>query len=132
VFLTVWLTASAAFPPCCWSMVYAHAHQQTPDIASTEAPSAEHHHPHHASGDSAAVDGTESVLSSLPADDCDTGSIDAATTMGVVKRGVVHPATRSAGDLVAPRISARNVARSDTAPPGTTTLTAAFLRPLRI
>ena len=131
VFLAIWLVAAAGFPPCCWSMVYAHAHQQTPDIASSDATSAEHHHAHHESDDSDAVDGTGSVLSSIPAYDCDTESIDAATTMGVAKRGAMRPAAQSAADFVAPRVSAHKVARSDTAPPGTT-FNSAFLNPLRV
>jgi hypothetical protein len=127
----VWLSVGTAYPACCWSMASAHAHQQTPAIASSNATSAEHHHAHHKADDSDAVDGTGSVLSSSPAYDCDTEFIDAAATMGVAKRGAMRPAARSAADFVAPRVSAHKVARADTAPPGTT-LNSAFLNPLRV
>ena len=122
LFLTVWLTAAAAFPPCCWSMVYAHEHRQTP---------AEHHHDHHSSGVSEPVDAAIPVLSSTPAYDCDTAFADATTTTGVVKRSAMRPATACGADPVVPTPSAHAVPRSDTSPPGST-CSPAFLSPLRI
>lgn len=130
-FLTVWFMTAAAFPLCCWSMAYAHEHQRTTDIASSDATSPEHRHDRHERDDSDAAGGTASVLSSIPAYDCDTGLTDAATTMGVVTRAAMRPAAESAAGCAAPRVSAHKVARSDTAPPGTT-FNSAFLNPLRI
>ena len=131
VFLAVWLTAAAAFPPCCWSMAYAHEHQQTPDTAAGHATPSEHHHGHHESDDSDAVAGTASVLSSIHAYDCDAEFDDAAATPGVVKRALMRPAAEGAADFVVPTISAHYASRSNTSPPGST-VTSAFLKPLRI
>ena len=131
LFLTVWLTAAAAFPPCCWSMAYAHEHQQTPDVARSDATSAEHHHDHPGSGDTRAVRGTESVLSSMSAYNCDVEFADSATTLSSVQRGAMHPTAESAVDFVVQTRSARDIPRSDTSPPGST-FPSAFLSPLRI
>ena len=130
VFLTVWLTAAAAFPPCCWSMTYAHEHQETPDGSRSDAAAAEHHH--HGSADSVAPSGTTSVLSSVPAYDCDTESVDAATITSAARPPAdARLAGDSAVDVVAPPVSARMFARADLSPPGTSS-SAAFLSPLRI
>ena len=131
VFLAMWLTAASAFPPCCWSMSSAHAHQPVPDSAPSDAAtSAEHHHNHHGNDDSDAVGGAAPALSSIAAYDCDAELADAAATMAVVKRAALRPMAESAADFVVP-ISAHAVAGSNTSPPGST-FTSAFLSPLRI
>src|SRR5688500_9057453 len=118
LFLTVWLTAAAALPPCCWSMTYAHEHQDTQDRFMSDAPAAEHHH--HGSAESVAPSGTTSVLSSIPAYDCDTESADAATITSPAKRPAdAGVAGETAVDIVAPRVSAHIFARTDLSPPGT-------------
>lgn len=131
VFLTVWLTAAAAFPPCCWSMASAHAHQPTADRAPGAGTSAGHHHDHHGRGDANTAAGTVSVVSAVPADDCDAEFADAATTMGAVKRAALRPAPQSAAAFVLPAVSGPDVASPDSSPPGAS-FTSAFLSPLRI
>lgn len=130
LFLTVWLTAASAFPPCCWSMTYAHEHQETPDGSGSDARTAEHHH--HGSAGSVAPSGTTSVLSSIPAYDCDTASAEAATLTSAA-RLTAHAglAGERASDVVVPPVSRRVFARADLSPPGTSS-SAAFLNPLRI
>ena len=130
LFLTVWLTAAAAFPPCCWSMTYAHEHQETPDGSRSDAAAAEHHH--HGSADSVAPSGTASVLSSVPAYDCDTESADAATITSAPRPPAdARVAGDTSVDMVAPPVSAHMFARGALSPPGTSS-GAAFLSPLRI
>lgn len=131
VFLTVWLAAAGAFPPCCWSMGSAHEHQQPGDVASGDPAPAAHHHDHHGSGDSDAVEVSESAVSPSPVHDCDADRINAAATTGVVKRAAVRPAAEKAARFVAPTVAARETARSDSAPPHAT-LNSAFAGPLRI
>jgi hypothetical protein len=130
LFLTVWLTAAAAFPPCCWSMTYTHEHQQAPGSAGSDASSAEHHH--HGSAASIAVDGTTSVLSAIPAYGCDTEPADAATMTSAARPPAdARPAGKTAMDFVVPPMSTHVVARADLSPPGATS-SSAFLNPLRI
>lgn len=131
LFLTVWLTAVAAFPPCCWSMTYAHQHQEMPDSSRSGASSAEHHH-HDGSAESVAAAGSTSVLSSFPTYDCDTAFADAATITSAAKSpSDAHMAGDTAVDIVAPPTSTHVVARADLSPPGAT-FSSAFLNPLRI
>jgi hypothetical protein len=131
VFLTVWLTAAGAFPPCCWSMASADAHQQAPDTASSDATPSAHHRDHHGSGDADSGTYTESLLSALPASDCDAELADATTTAGVAKRVALRPALAKSDASIPPPTSEHDVVRSDTSPPGSS-LTPAFLSPLRI
>jgi hypothetical protein len=130
VFLTVWLTAAAAFPPCCWSMTYAHEHSETQDRSMGDAATDEHHH--HGSAESVAPSTTSSVLSSIPAYDCDTESADAATITSAPRLPAdAGVAGERASDVVVPPELARAFTRADLSPPGTT-FSAAFLNPLRI
>src|SRR5687767_2555263 len=130
VFLTVWLTAAAAFPPCCWSMTYAHEHPETQDRSRGDAATDEHHH--HGSADSVAPSAISSVLSSIPAYDCDTESADAATITSAPRlpadAGLVG---ERASDVVVSPVLARALARADLSPPGAP-FSAAFLNSLRI
>jgi hypothetical protein len=130
LFLTVWLTAATAFPPCCWSMTYAHEHQETSDGSRDDAAAAEHHH--HGTADTVAASATSFVLSAIPAYDCDTESADAATITSV-PRLPIHAglASERASDVVVPALSTRAFAHADLSPPGTSS-SAAFLSPLRI
>lgn len=130
LFLTVWLTAATAFPPCCWSMTYAHEHQQAPDSSRSDASSAEHHH--HQGTASIAADGTTSVLSALPVYGCNTEPADAATITSAARLPAdARPAGKTAVDFDLPPISTHVVAPADLSPPGATS-SSAFLNPLRI
>jgi hypothetical protein len=131
VFLTVWLTAAGAFPPCCWSMPSAHAHQQAAAGAPIDATPAAHHHEHHGTGDADTDAGPESVVSALAASDCDAAFADAATTTGAVKRAALRPALSNTDASILPSTSGHDGARSDTSPPGSS-FPSAFLSPLRI
>ena len=131
LFLTVWLTAATALPLCCWSMSSAHAHQQAADSAASDATPAPHHHEHHGGGDSETGTDPASVVSAVPAHDCDAAFADAATTTGIVKRAALRPAPADSYVSILPHASGHDVARSDTSPPGSS-FTSSFLSPLRI
>lgn len=133
IFLSLWLTAATAFPPCCWSMGDAHEHQQAPDIAQSHAASNEHHHDHHGGDDpNPDVVGTAvPAPSMIPSYDCDATLADTAMTAGVVTRAVLRPTGTDASASVVPTVSAHEVAGSDTSPPGAA-VNSAFLSPLRI
>src|SRR5688572_21200675 len=77
LFLTVWMTAVAAFPPCCWTMTVAHEHQPQEVAEPSAAPS--HDHQHHSSAEPAAPAAALSV-SAVPAHDCDTDGVEAIVT----------------------------------------------------
>ena len=131
LFLVVWLTVTAAIPACCWSMAYAHEHEQASDIPPSDAMSGEHHHDHHENVDSGALDGTAPVLSSISGYNCDAEFADAATILRGAQPTALRPIAEGAVDSLVPALSAHDVPRSDTSPPGST-FTSAFLSPLRI
>jgi hypothetical protein len=108
-------------------MAYAHEHQRTMDIASSDATSAGHHHAHHKADDSDAVDGTGSVFSSIPAHDCDTEPADAVAT----PRAPLSPVDLRVATAVAPPAPASRIVLWDFAPPGASS-ESAYLNPLRI
>src|SRR5687767_2427683 len=88
LFLTVWVTAVAAFPPCCWSMTVAHEHQPQAVAAASVAPSHDHHH-HHGSAQPSVPTAAQSV-SAVPAHDCDTKGADAIATSRPSRLSIDH------------------------------------------
>jgi hypothetical protein len=128
LFLTVWLTATAAFPPCCWSMASAHDHQTQQE--ATAGTDQSHDHQHHDSTDSAAP-ASVPVMSAVPAHDCDTASAEAVATPRTPLSFADLRAMCDSIDIAVPQPSVRFVVHPDYAPPGASSASA-FLNPLRI
>jgi hypothetical protein len=129
LFLTVWMTAVAAFPPCCWSMTVAHEHQAQEAAAPSAARSHDHHH--HGSAEPAAP--AEALpVSAVPAHDCDTEGSEAIATPRPARSSIDHRMVIAAPVAFAmPHESSLHPSLIETAPPGTS-FDSAFLNPLRV
>jgi hypothetical protein len=129
LFLTVWTTAVAAFPPCCWSMAVAHEHQPQEVAAPSAASSHEHHH--HSSAEPAAP-ATALSVSAVPAHDCDTDAAEAIATPRPSRSSIDHRMVIAApAAFTMPHASALRSSLIEIAPPGTS-FDSAFLNPLRV
>jgi len=129
VFLTVWLTAAASFPPCCWAMANAHDHRAPQEAAASPVRSHDHHH--HGTNVSTAPTAALAV-SAVPAHDCDTEPAEAVATPRAPLSSVdLRAATEISAAGMAPHASASRVDLSVFAPPGALS-DSAFLNPLRI
>jgi hypothetical protein len=127
--LIVWLTASASFPPCCWSMVSAHDHQARPTAAPGNVQSHDHHH--HDMADSAVPAAPVPAVSPI-AHDCDTAFIEAVTTPRTSFSSVdFRPTGAGSANLVVTQVSVTWRERRNSDPPGGSSRTA-FLNPLRL
>jgi hypothetical protein len=127
VVLTVWLTATTALAPCCWSISYAQS-DAAPQTAS--AIQSHHHHHHHAAA--AGIDGTLTVTA-IPSHDCDRDSADAiASARGISSFDDMKAAGAvTARGLVIRPMAAMGIRHFDLAPPGGPP-PSAFLNPLRV
>ena len=96
VYLTAWLTVSAAFPPCCWSMANGHDHHPRP--ASVGAASASHeHHGHMPVGAGATIPASQSIIRQDVRQQCDAAPADAVVTSTANPSRVDVPAMGSSG-----------------------------------
>ena len=133
VWLVVWLTAVASFPPCCWSMANAHEHQGPNNVSSGshfQSPEPQHHH--HGSARPAGPAQAVPAMSARPAHGCDTDSAEAVATPRAAHSRVDMRAARATAAVDAvPQVSAPLAVRSDFGPPGASP-GSAFLNPLRI
>jgi hypothetical protein len=128
--LIVWLTASASFPPCCWSMANARDHQAQHNASRTDFHADAHHH--HDNADSAVPATRASLMSPIPAHNCDRESVEAVATTRVTLSSVgLRAAGASSVDAVVPQAAALGAERSDSSPPGRLS-GSAFLNPLRL
>ena len=129
VFLTVWLTATAAFPPCCWSMTATHEHPAQQESAASAAPSHDHHH--HGSTEPAAP-AEALALSAGSAHTCDTESAEAIAAPRPSHSSIdLRVAMAAPAGFTMPHTSARRIGVSDFAPPAAP-FDSAFLNPLRV
>lgn len=127
VFLIGWLTASAAFSPCCWSMTYGQAHHAPQADASTP-----HEHHHHDNRDLGAPASAMAIASAGAEGDCDVEPVDAIGAAGTTHlRAGLRAAVAVATALAAPQVITLIVQRPDLGPPGPSS-SSAFLSPLRI
>jgi hypothetical protein len=127
VFLTVWLTAAAAFPPCCWSMAGGHEHEPTQAAAARAVPAHDHHH--HASSEAAPL--KTLAVAAVPVHDCDTGSAEVIATPRPLTSIDLRAVIPTPPGITMPRASAPRSGLSGFAPPAAL-FDSAFLNPLRI
>lgn len=129
IFLTVWMTAAAAFPPCCWSMTVAHEHQVPQEAAPRAAPSHDHHH--HGSSEPAAPAEVLTV-SAVPVHDCDTESAEAIARSRPSHSSIdLRVVMAAPTGFTMPHASAPRAGVPEFAPPAAP-FDSAFLRPLRV